>query len=209
MPTITKYILIANLAAYALQMFFGDLLVTHFALWPLGDYPVAGTSATVGFEFWQLLTSAFLHGGLFHLGLNMYALYLFGSDLERLLGSRYFLALFLMAVLVGSCSQAVVATMAAADGRIYPTVGASGGVFGILLAFGMLFPDRTIMLLFPPIPLPARVFVLLYGAFELVNGIMGSRAGIAHFAHLGGMVGGYLVVAYWRRTNRRRPWPPP
>lgn len=206
MPTISQSILFANLAVFMLQMYAGEFFVAHLALWPLGHYPVAGADLTVGFEPWQLLTSAFLHGGLFHLGFNMFALYLFGGDLERLLGPRYFLALYLVAVLVAAGTQLAVATAAAAGGNVYPTVGASGGVFGLLLAFGLLFPDRTLMLLFPPIPMPARVFVLVYGAVELVNGIVGTRAGIAHFAHLGGMLGGYLVLISWRRKRRRRAW---
>jgi membrane associated rhomboid family serine protease len=137
----------------------------------------------------------------------MFALYLFGADLERLMGPRYYLALYFVAVLAAACAQLAVATAAASGGSVYPTVGASGGVFGILLAFGLLFPDRTVMLLFPPIPMPARVFVLLYGAFELMNGIMSTRAGVAHFAHLGGMLGGYLALVFWRRRRPGRSWP--
>jgi membrane associated rhomboid family serine protease len=84
-----------------------------------------------------------------------------------------------------------------------PTVGASGGVFGLLLAFGMAYPHRKIMLLFPPIPMPAWLFVTLYGALELYLGVTGSGAGVAHFAHLGGMAAGYALLVYWRGRARR------
>lgn len=202
MPTVTKYILIANVAAFLLQMYAGNLLVAHFALWPPGRYPSPALGTTVGFEPWQLVTSAFLHGNLFHIAFNMFALHIFGSDLERLMGPRYYLALYTASVLVAAIVQLAVVTAAAGGGDVYPTLGASGGVFGLLLAFGLLFPDRTLMLIFPPIPMPARLFALCYGAIELLNGVIGSRAGIAHFAHLGGMLGGYLVLVFWRRRGR-------
>jgi membrane associated rhomboid family serine protease len=86
-------------------------------------------------------------------------------------------------------------------GGIYPTVGASGGVFGLLLAYGMCFPNRIIVLLIPPLPLPARLFVILFAAIELMLGVTGTQAGVAHFAHLGGMIGGYMVVRHWRRKR--------
>ena len=87
--------------------------------------------------------------------------------------------------------------MTSLTGSIYPTVGASGGLFGLLLAFGMMFPDRIIMPLFPPIPMKAKIFVALYGGLELFLGVTGSRSGVAHFAHLGGMLGGFLMIRYW------------
>jgi membrane associated rhomboid family serine protease len=88
-------------------------------------------------------------------------------------------------------------------GLPYPTIGASGGVFGLLLAFGMMFPRRMILLIFPPIPMPAWLFVTLYGIVELVLGVTGSQSGVAHFAHLGGMVVGFALIQYWRHTRRR------
>lgn len=84
---------------------------------------------------------------------------------------------------------------------VYPTVGASGAIFGILLAFGLLFPRRTIVLLFPPIPMPAILFVILYGIIELLSGIFGTEQGVAHFAHLGGMLGSYLTLRHWRKRE--------
>jgi membrane associated rhomboid family serine protease len=191
----------ANVVVFALQNLLGDTLLLNFALWPLGDYPVRGSQMEVGFEVWQLFTSAFLHGSLTHLLLNMFALWMFGRDVELVLGTRGYLSLYAAAVLTGSLAQLVVVSMS--DGAVYPTVGASGGVFGILLAFGMFFPHRTVMPLFPPIPMPARVFVLLYAGLELANGVLGTQQGVAHFAHLGGMVGAFLILRLGRRP------PPP
>jgi len=99
-------------------------------------------------------------------------------------------------VVSAALAQLLVARMA--GGAPYPTIGASGGVFGLLLAFGMMFPRRMVMLLFPPIPMPAWLLVTLYGALELLLGITGTQAGVAHFAHLGGMAGGFLMIQYWR-----------
>jgi membrane associated rhomboid family serine protease len=206
MPEVTKWLLFLNMGGYLLQMFFGTTLVAHFALWPLGDYPAQGLDYTVGFEPWQLVTYAFLHSGMTHLFLNMLALYMFGGEVENHMGSRSFLALYAGSVLMAALIQLAVVT-AGADESVHPTVGASGGVFGLLLAFGMLFPDRLVMPLFPPIPMKAKYFVVLYGAIELANGVVGTREGIAHFAHLGGMLGGFLVLWVWRRKSRpRSPW---
>jgi membrane associated rhomboid family serine protease len=127
----------------------------------------------------------------------MFALYMFGSDIERLFGSRYFLIFYLISVISAALSQLVVT--AAMGAPPFPTVGASGGVYGLLLAFGMYFPRRMIVLIFPPIPMQARIFVIVFGALELFLGVTGTQAGVAHFAHLGGMLGGWLVIQYRRR----------
>lgn len=200
MHRVTTLLIIANITVFVLEGFFSHALVTSFALWPLGSHYVPELNATVSFQWWQLVTSAFLHANLPHIALNMYALYLFGHDVERTLGARYYLALYFAAVLAASLVQLEVVT--AASG-IYPTLGASGGVFGVLLAFGMLFPHRRLMLLFPPIPMPAWLFVTLYGFIELTFGVLGTEAGVAHFAHLGGMLGGYAVLRLWRRKQRQ------
>jgi membrane associated rhomboid family serine protease len=193
----TLILIASNVAIFALQSVTGDGLVLTFALWPLGEYPVAGTQTEVGFHAWQLITSAFLHGNFTHLLLNMLALWMFGRDVERVLGTRGYLSLYAAAVLSGSLAQLAVVSMS--GGPIYPTVGASGGVFGILLAFGMFFPRRTVVPFFPPIPMPAWVFVLLYALLELSNGVMGTVQGVAHFAHLGGMLGALIVLWLGRR----------
>jgi membrane associated rhomboid family serine protease len=185
----------ANVLVYLLQSLYGESVLVHFALWPAGVHPLAGTPLSVGFEPWQLVTYAFLHSGRMHLFLNMFALWMFGRDCEAALGSRRYLALYAAAVLSAGLVQLAVASAA---GETY-TVGASGGVFGVLLAFGMLFPRRRVLLLIPPIPMPAWLFVTLYGVVELVSGVLGTQAGVAHFAHLGGMLGALAVLKGARR----------
>jgi membrane associated rhomboid family serine protease len=193
-----RLLIIANVLVFLLQLGAADALVGDFALWPPGRHAIPELGRTVGFEPWQLVTSSFLHGGLAHLGLNMFALWMFGRDVERVLGSFRFAQLYFTSVLVAGLTQLVVVS-SFSGGQPYPTVGASGGVFGLLLAFGMMFPYRTLVLLFPPIPMPAWVFVTLYGVVELANGVFGTAAGVAHFAHLGGMLGAFLLLQRWRR----------
>jgi len=194
MPPATQALIIANVGAYLLQLLTGGTLILWFALWPIG--------AGAPFGPWQLVTYSFLHGGLLHLFFNMYALFLFGSEIERLFGSRWYLAYFAVCVVTAALSQLAVAAITNAPP--YPTVGASGGVFGLLLAFGMYFPRRTLMLIFPPIPMPAWLFVTLYGLIELYLGVTGASPGVAHFAHLGGMIGGFAMIAQRRGYGRRR-----
>jgi membrane associated rhomboid family serine protease len=195
---VTRILLIVNVAVFCLQLLTGDLLVGPFALWPMASpqFPNAPS-----FQVWQLLTYGFLHGSLTHLLFNMLALYMFGSEVERLLGPSHFLQYYLACVVGAAVAQLVV--MGNMNLPPLPTVGASGGVFGLLLAFGMAYPQRRIMLLFPPIPMPAWLFVTLYGLLELYLGVTGSGVGVAHFAHLGGMAAGYVLLAYWRGKARR------
>jgi membrane associated rhomboid family serine protease len=191
MPPVTTALIGANIAVFLLQQLAPDL-VGMFALWPLDTAQVA---SDVAFEPWQILTYGFLHGGTLHLAFNMLAVGMFGGPLERVLGSRRYLVYYLACVASAAVTQLVVAQL---SGEVYPTVGASGGVFGLLLAFALYFPTARVMLLIPPIPMPARVFALLYAAIELVLGVTGSQEGVAHFAHLGGMAGGYLMLRWWR-----------
>ena len=193
-PPVTRTLIIANVAMYLLQSVVGDPLIVYLGLWPIGTGPVYGPMS--GFQPWQVITYAFLHGGLPHIFLNMFALYMFGGPLETLFGPKRFLNLYLASVITAAVSQLLYASMAGS--APYPTIGASGGVFGVLLAFAMYFPHRTIVLLIPPIPMPAWLFVTLYGALELFLGVSGTQAGVAHFAHLGGMVGAWLLIQYWR-----------
>ncbi len=191
MPPVTQTLIIVNTVVFLLQLATGHQLVASFALWPLDADPSYGLA---GEEFrpWQLLTYSFLHGSVAHLFFNMFALYMFGSELERLFGARFYLTFYFTCVITAGIAQLLVAAITNAPP--YPTVGASGGVFGLLLAFGMYFPRRTIMLIFPPIPMPAWLFVTLYGLITLYMGITGAQPGVAHFAHLGGMLGGYLMI---------------
>jgi membrane associated rhomboid family serine protease len=196
------YVLVAiTIAMFLAQQIFGPTLLVWLALWPIGNHPVPGpdgSPVTLGFLPWQLLSYGFLHGGLFHLAFNLFGLYSFGSTLERYLGSAAFLRLYLGCVIGAGLTQLTVATAAVQDGNLYPTVGASGGVFGVVLAFAMLFPKAQVMLLIPPIPMPAWVMVILFVVIELTLGVTGTASGIAHFAHLGGMATGFLILQYWR-----------
>lgn len=200
MRGVTGALILVNVVVFLLQ---GDAMLLHFALWPVGRWPVpAPGGAVVGFEWWQLVTYAFLHGNPAHLFLNMFGLWMFGRDVESTLGPKRYVVLFFAAVLTAALVQLAAAS---ASGEVYPTVGASGGVFGVLLAFGMLFPRRRVLLLIPPIPMPAWLFVTLYGALELANGVFGTQAGVAHFAHLGGMVGALIAMTAWRGRLRSGP----
>jgi membrane associated rhomboid family serine protease len=188
LPPVTQALLVANVAVYLLSGL-GVLSLDEFALWPPGGFESR-------FAPWQLVTYAFLHGSLAHIFFNMLGLYMFGSEVERLFGSRFYLLYYFGCVITAALTHlAVTGWMGASP---YPTVGASGGVYGLLLAFGVYFPHRRVLLLFPPIPLPARVFVILFAALELVFGVTGTAAGVAHFAHLGGMIGGWLMIQYRR-----------
>jgi len=201
-PPVVQALLIGNGIVFLLQQFGGmSLLIQHFALWPIGTpnfvEGAIGLQRVPQFQVWQLVTYAFLHGGLLHLFFNMFALWMFGSLIELVWGSRRFMIYYFTCVIGAALAQLVVASSATAGG-IYPTIGASGGVFGILLAFGLRFPNQYILLLIPPIPIKAKYFVLIYGAIELYLGITGTQAGVAHFAHLGGMFAGLLLILYWR-----------
>lgn len=193
-PQVTKILMIVCTAMFVLRELNFLPLDLWFALWPLQS-PMFG--------FWQIGTYAFLHGDAFHLFFNMLGLWMFGSELERLWGERRYAQFLAAGVLAAAAAQLLITALL---GSRYPTVGISGGLFALLLAFGMLFPNRIIMPLFPPIPMKARTFVIVFGALELLLGIFG-RGGVAHFAHLGGMVGGFLMIRYWRGQSpfgRRR-----
>ena len=181
-------LVVVTIVIFLLESDAAGSMVSSFALWPL----------QAGFMPWQLVTYAFLHASVLHLAFNMYGLWLFGRELENLLGRRALLQLYFASILSAGVTQLLFTHL---TGDVYPTVGASGGVFGILLAYGIFFPNRILMLLFPPIPLPAWLFVTLYAGIELTLGVTGTQAGVAHFAHLGGMVGGYLIIRRWRRRG--------
>ena len=191
-------LLIVNVAIYAAQLLLPQLPFEWFELWPLHSSPLTGG---LPFEPWQLVSYAFLHASPMHLFFNMFALYMFGPDVEDLLGSARFRVFYLACVLGAALTQLIVtATIYPSP---FPTLGASGGIFGLLLCYGMAFPQRRLMLLFPPIPMPAWLFVTLYGLIELYMGVFGTGQGVAHFAHLGGMAAGYLLIRYWRARRVR------
>lgn len=192
-PNIIFGLLVANGLVFALQQWNGDFLIVNFALWPVG---------TPLFQPWQLLTYGFLHSPSYlgHIFWNMFGLWMFGRDLERMMGPKRFLTYYLTCVIGAGIVQLIVA---GTQGGVYPTLGASGGVFGILLAFGMAFPNRMVMLLIPPIPMRAKYFVIGYGLLEFYLGVSGNEPGVANFAHLGGMLFGFLLIQYWKKSARR------
>lgn len=199
---LVRALLTINIVVYALQYFTGSGPLSGpfvlLQLWPWHGHERFGVPSL---QPWQLLSYGFLHGSPLHLFANMLALYMFGPDVERLLGSQRFLGYYLTCVVGAALAQTFVTAFVYPSP--YPTVGASGGIFGLLLAFGLAFPQRQVMLLFPPIPMPAWLFVTLYGLLELYLGVFGSEQGVAHFAHLGGMAAGYLLIRHWRSRPRR------
>jgi membrane associated rhomboid family serine protease len=187
LPPLTKALMLICTAVFALDVLLRSVfpLPLWFALWPVGSGQ---------FMPWQLVSYAFLHGDVLHLFFNMLGLWMFGAELERLWGARRLGVFLLASVLAAALCQLLVNAL---RHSYMPTVGASGGLYGLLLAYGMLFPNRTIMPLFPPIPMKARTFVMVFGGLELLQGLSGP-SGVAHFAHLGGMLGGWLMIRFWR-----------
>jgi membrane associated rhomboid family serine protease len=187
LPPVTFRLMMACTVVFCAQLLLGPWVERLFALWPL---------ASGLFMPWQVVSYAFLHdaSNFTHLFFNMLGLYMFGSELERLWGPRRY-SMFLLASVLAAAAVQIAWTWFI--GSSAPTVGASGGLYGLLLAYGMLFPNRMVMMLIPPIPMKAKYFVLVFGAIELFAGFFGG-SGIAHFAHLGGMLGGFLMIRYWR-----------
>lgn len=192
---ITRALIFANVGVFIVQWLSHGNNVGWFALWPWG---------TPLFRPWQVVTYAFLHdpNNLAHIFFNMFGLYMFGSEVERVLGARRFLVYYFVSIVGAALLQMAIVPLLHRT-MMGPMVGASGGVFGVLLAFGMFFPHRRILLLIPPVPMKAWVFVTLYGLIELAMGVFGTKQGVAHFAHLGGMLAGFLLLTYWRNQPKQ------
>jgi membrane associated rhomboid family serine protease len=204
---VVKNLIIANcVALLATELLpFGDAIIQRFALFNV---------ASPLFHSYQVFTYMFLHGGLSHLFFNMFALWMFGRQLEYELGSQRFLIYYMVCGIGAALLQLGVGyaewVHAVDVNGIYgavnllriPTVGASGAVFGLLLAFGVLHPNNIVMLVFPPVRMKAKWFVVIYGLMELFFGLSGFQEGVAHFAHLGGMLWGLALLYWWR--NRKK-----
>jgi membrane associated rhomboid family serine protease len=190
LPPATRGLILANVVVFLVQLLAWDKMLGLFALWPLGS----GL-----FHVWQLITYAFLHGNLPHIFLNMFALFMFGSGLESYWGARRFLIYYFVCVLAAAVTQLLVE---GASSGAEPVLGASGGIFGVLLAFAWYFPRQRLIVLPIPIPVPAWLFVTIYALIELFSGLTRTQQGVAHFAHLGGMAGGALCILYWRARRR-------
>lgn len=233
LPPVVKNIILINvlmlLADFAAKSILGkDLTMLLGLYFPKSD----------NFMPLQIITHMFMHGGIWHLFFNMFALYMFGGILENVWGPKRFFIYYMVCGLGAAfVHESVIAVqyyklmnaispdqlqLVVNDGAAYfnqgkvftdetmkglqmllnvPTVGASGAVFGILLAFGVLFPNTQLMLLFPPIPMKAKYFVIIYGALELYLALTQPGSNIAHAAHLGGMLFGYILIRYWRKTT--------
>lgn len=206
-PPVVKNLIIANCVALLATTLlpFGDDIITKFALFNV-ESPF--------FHSYQIFTYMFLHGGVSHLFFNMFALWMFGRTLEYELGSQRFFTYYMVCgvgaalIQLGVSYAEFVHTVdssgmyAATRLLAIPTVGASGAVFGLLLAFGVLHPNNRIMLMFPPVVLKAKWFVLIYGLVELLFGMSGYQAGVAHFAHLGGMIWGFGLLWWWKKKRK-------
>ncbi len=193
MPPAIKILIIVNILVFfvtAAPGLISQAFYLYGALWPVASASETGMS----FQIWQLVTYMFMHGGFAHIFFNMFALWLFGTEIENYWGTKEFTYYYFICG-IGAALINVLTTV----GSPYPTVGASGAVFGVLLAFGMMFPDRYIFLYFL-FPIKAKYFIAGYAALELLMGInsttMGARSNIAHFAHLGGMVVGFAYIKY-------------
>ena len=181
-----KFLLIVNTAVFFLQLFLPNQFLDFFGLVPALVWD--------DFYLWQLFTYQFLHGGLLHLLFNMLALWMFGCDLERRWGSPFFLKYYFVSVIGGGVLNALIL-----PGQVVPSIGASAGIYGILLAYGLIYPNQIVYFYFL-FPIKMKHFVWIIGAIALYSSIASGQSGIAHLAHLGGMVFGYL---YLRGGN---PW---
>lgn len=192
-----RTLIIANVVIFACE-YISPGVLDVFALWPVQTF--AGEPQ---FHLWQIVTYAFLHSTtqFAHIAFNMFGLWMFGTEVERAVGARQLLILYFASIVTAALSQLFVPMLLGAEPEA--TIGASGGVFGLLLAYAYLFPKRKVIPLIPPIPMPAWLFATLYAGVELVLGVTGSQASVAHFAHLGGMVGSALVILQWRLRYRR------
>lgn len=210
LPPATKNLIIINALIFVATMLNEDFMISTFGLF----YPTSRY-----FHFWQPLTHMFMHGGIWHIFFNMFSLWMFGSVIEQYIGSRKFLILFIVAGLGGAAlhmgvewiqAQTYMAGIAEGSSKamlayeslkLTPTVGASGAIYGLLITYAMLFPDATLMLLFPPIQMKAKWMVVIFAVVELLTGVSSVASGIAHFAHLGGMLFGWMLVRYWKNKG--------
>ena len=183
-----KFLLIVNTAVFFLQLFLPSQVLLLFGLVPWMVWH--------DFYFWQLFTYQFLHGGLLHLLFNMLAVWMFGCDLERRWGSHFFLKYYFVTVVGGGFLNALLV-----PGQAIPSIGASAGVYGILLAYGLIYPHRIVYFYFL-FPIKMKHFVWIIGGIAFYSSMTASGSGIAHLAHLGGMAFGYLYLRGWNPWDR-------
>ena len=203
-PPVTRNLLIINVIIYIATVVNENYMIGTFAMF----YPESPL-----FRWWQPLTHMFMHGGIWHILFNMYTLVMFGMVVERALGTKRFLILYFVAgfgaVALHTGVEWLQVRHLLASGNtadvinLYrtPIVGASGAIYGVLVAFAMLYPQARMTLLFPPVTLDAKWMVIIFIGIELFTGVTGTQMGIAHFAHLGGALFGFLLVLYWRKRG--------
>jgi len=202
---VTLALLAVSIMMYCVQQYGGVAVVINLALWPLGHDVVGlhrGVPVVAGFEPWQLVTYGFLHANLSHLTLNMLGLVIFGPHVERALGRWRFVVLYVVALVAAAATQLLIVGASVND--FAPTIGASGAVYGIIIAAAVLFPDLEIFMFMPPVFLRARSAAIIMAIAEMLHGVFDLDAGIAHFAHLGGMAAGLLFVLCSRVPAMRR-----
>lgn len=209
-PKVIKNLLIINVLMFVATLVNERFMISTFGLfYPTSEY----------FRWWQPVTHMFMHGGFWHILFNMYTLFIFGCVVERMIGSRKFLIFYFVCGLgaaavhlgvqalqahafMNQLAQGVQgAAVSYAQLKMTPTVGASGAIYGVLIAYALLFPDSKLTLLFPPVTLSAKWMVIIFAGIELITGITGTADGMAHFAHLGGMLFGWLLITYWRKNG--------
>ena len=210
MPTAIRHIIVINVLVMIMTSLNENFMYEKFALF----YPTSQF-----FHWWQPVTHMFMHGGFWHLFFNMYTLYIFGTVLERVWGTKKFLIFYFVTGLGAAAihtgvewiqmqhwlGQAAEGSMSAQASihmmKLTPTVGASGAIYGVLMGYAMLYPDSVLTLIFPPISMKAKWFVLIFAGIELLTGVTGTGEGIAHFAHLGGLIFGFLLMMYWKKKH--------
>lgn len=206
-PTVTRNLIIINVIFFLATLINEDFMVATFAMfYPTSQY----------FHSWQILTHMFMHGGFWHILFNMYTLFIFGVVVERIIGSKKFLLFYFVCGLGAAAlqmgtqylevqafmnSDSQTALQSLIDLKRTPTVGASGAIYGVLIGYAMLFPQSKMTLLFPPVTLSAKWMVIVFAVIELFTGVVGFADGVAHFAHLGGMLIGWLLIRFWRRRG--------
>ena len=206
-PPVTRNLIIINVLLFIATLVNENYMIGTFGLfYPTSPY----------FRWWQVVTHMFMHGGFWHIFFNMYTLFIFGMVVENILGSKKFVLFYFicglgaaglqigtqyieMQAFINAGTQQALESIAQL--KVTPTVGASGAIYGVLLAYAMLFPDSKMTLIFPPVTLSAKWMVVIFAVIELVTGVVGWVDGVAHFAHLGGMLIGWLLILWWKKRG--------
>lgn len=197
---IVKHFIIINVIMFALTLLAENFMLEKFALFYFNS-PF--------FKPYQLISYIFMHGGFMHILFNMYSLYIFGSVLESVWGGKKFFIYYMVTGIGAALFHLFITYLRIENGvldpylaALIPMVGASGAIYGLLLAYGVLFPNNVLTLFFPPVSLKAKYMVFVFGGLEFLLGVGGSGDGVAHFAHLGGMLFGFVILMIWKRGNK-------